>query len=151
MSKRRPPITEIRGGSLALAENCGPRSAQLTEAQLHRAVASFLRVALKSPTTWTTIPAGGGGRIRGAQLKAMGLQPGWPDLIVLHPAGHSHRGATVVGLELKTDKGRPSKAQQAMDSQFFCAGAYYYVARSVDEVEGFLRGVGIPLHARIAA
>lgn len=119
----------------------------MTEQQLHRAVAAFLRVALKPPTTWTTMPAGGGGRVRGAQLKAMGLQPGWPDLLVIHPAGYSYRGALVVGLELKTAKGRLSDEQKAMDSEFFCAGAYYTVARSVDEVEGFLKGVGIPLHA----
>jgi hypothetical protein len=121
------------------------------EQQLQISVAQFLSVALRPPTIWTAFPAGGGGRVRGAFLKAMGLKAGWPDLLVIHPAGFSRSGSLVVGIELKAAKGRPTPEQAAMDSAFFCAGAHYRIARSLDEVEGFLRGVGIPLHASAGA
>jgi hypothetical protein len=121
------------------------------EHDLHRAVADYLRVALKPPTIWTTIGHGGGGRVRGAMLKAAGVQKGWPDILIMHYAGMSYRGVKVVGIELKAAKGRLSPAQKATDSAFFGVGAHYFIARSVDEVEGFLRGVGIPLHATLTA
>lgn len=115
------------------------------EARLHRAVAQFLTLALRPPTIWTTLPVGGGGLIRGAQLKAMGVQRGWPDVLIISFKGIN--SSTVVGIELKTQKGRQSAEQYAIERQFTKAGGFYYVARSSDEVEGFLRGVGIPLHA----
>lgn len=69
------------------------------EERLHRAVAAYLRVALQPPAIWSTFPAGGGGRIRGAKLKAMGLARGWPDILVLYPGGHML--TLVIGIELK--------------------------------------------------
>jgi hypothetical protein len=117
------------------------------EQQLQMAVASFLRVALRPPTIWTAFPAGGGGRVRGAQLKAMGLQPGWPDLLVMY---YTKTAPLVVGIELKAGKGKQTPEQKAVESTFNYLGAYYFIARSVDEVEGFLKGVGIPLHAALS-
>jgi hypothetical protein len=49
------------------------------ERDLHAAVADYLHLALRPPTTWTTLPAGGGGRGRGRMLTRQGLRPGWPD------------------------------------------------------------------------
>lgn len=121
----------------------------MTEHQLHVAVADFLRLALRSPTIWTAFPAGGGGRVRGARLKAMGLSPGWPDIIVIHPHPRAQDGCIVVGLELKSPKGKPSPAQDEMAWGFLRAGAHYPFCRSLEEVEKFLRQFGIPLHARI--
>lgn len=124
------------------------------EQALQIAVASFLRHALKPPTIWTAFPAGGGGRVRGAFLKAMGLQAGWPDLIIMSPAIAYPANRTipmVVGIELKAGNGRQSAAQKALQKAWEEASGHYYVARSVDEVEGFLRGLGIPLSARVAA
>jgi hypothetical protein len=118
------------------------------EQQLHKAVARFLRVALKPPTTWTTMPAGGGGRIRGAQLKAMGLQPGWPDIIVLD------RGPNVIGIELKAKKGTQQPAQRMIAQAFKDVQAWYILCRSVEEVEKALRFCKVQLHAttmRVAA
>jgi hypothetical protein len=56
------------------------------ERELHAAVAQFLRLALRAPTTWTTFPAGGGGLERGRMLARLGLRPGWPDILVVHSA-----------------------------------------------------------------
>jgi len=45
--------------------------------------------------------------VTGARLKRMGLRPGWPDFILLSPAGMPHF------LELKRKGGRMSEAQKA--------------------------------------
>lgn len=116
----------------------------MTEAALHRAVAAYLRVALKPPTIWTTIGHGGGGRVRGAQLKAMGVQPGWPDIIVIGQAGSNR---FTVGLELKAPKGVQSAEQKAVQRSFPGAGALYYVCRSVEDVEQALFRAGFDLCA----
>lgn len=152
-SKAVKDYFQRRGGASPSARGeLRKQECAMSEAQLHRSVAAFLRQALKPPTTWTTMPAGGGGRIRGAQLKAMGLQPGWPDLVVIHrlPA-RAHVGSIVAGIELKTKKGSQSVEQESVQKEFENAGCLYYVARSLEEVEGFLRGAGIPLHATVSA
>lgn len=114
------------------------------EQALQMAVAAYLRHALKPPVLWSAFPAGGGGAIRGAILKSMGLQAGWPDVLVMAP------GPIIVGIELKAGKGRQTPQQIEIQNGFVECKATYYVARSVDEVEGFLRGVGIPLSASVA-
>jgi len=117
-----------------------------SEAQLHRSVAQFLSKALKPPTVWTTIGHGGGGRIRGAQLKAMGVQKGWPDILVMHPCGD---GPWVLGIELKAKKGRQSPEQMDCARRFRDATAFYEVCYSVEDVEAELNLHGIPLSASV--
>lgn len=112
-----------------------------TEAQFHKQVADYLRVALRPPTVWTTIPAGGGGRVRGAQLKARGLQPGWPDIIIID------RGPNVIGLELKTKTGKQSPEQRFIAQAFKEVCAWYILARTLDEVARALRFCKVELHA----
>ena len=121
------------------------------EAILHRAVAQYLKATLRPPSFWTTFPAGGGGRIRGAQLKRLGLVAGFPDIIVIHPVASagSELGAWLVGIELKAPKGRQSDEQKAVQRAFEQAGGFYYVCRSVDEVEDALRQTGIPLYSMV--
>lgn len=122
------------------------------EQRLHKAVAQYLGRALKPPTIWTTIGHGGGGKVRGALLKAMGVQPGWPDVIVVGPTLEMRScRLAVIGFELKSPTGRQSPEQRQIQMCFEASGAMYHVCRSVDEVEGFLRGVGIPLHATVGA
>jgi hypothetical protein len=117
------------------------------EQALHLAAAQYLRLALRPPTVWSTFPAGGGGRVRGAILKAAGMAAGWPDILVLHPA----LGRTIVcGLELKAGKGRPSAAQVAMAAQFSDADAGYEFCWSLEDVQHALRIHRIPLHATVA-
>lgn len=118
----------------------------MTEAALHRNVAAYLRLALKPPTVWSTLPAGGGGRIRGAQLKAAGLRKGLPDLLVIHPAP-AYGGPIVVGLELKTKAGRISPAQREMMQAFLACRAHYILCRSLDEVKQALEFCKIPVRA----
>jgi hypothetical protein len=122
------------------------------ERELHAAVAQFLRWAVRPPTLWTTFPAGGGGLERGRMLARLGLRPGWPDIIVMHPraAGLWTFGTHIVGLELKTEIGRQSVAQRAVQDEFEHSGAVYAICRSIDQVQATLEAVGIPVFARRA-
>jgi len=125
------------------------------EQALQIQVANYLRVALRPPTLWTAIGHGGGGKARGAILKAMGVQPGWPDFLVMHVEVNETSGITrglpiVVGLELKSKIGSLSAAQKAMRDKFEEIGAYYDTARSLGEVVDILQLRWIPLHARIS-
>ncbi len=113
------------------------------EQRLQISVAQYLGHALKPPTIWTAFPAGGGGRVRGAFLKAMGLKAGWPDILVVAP------GPRVVGLELKAGKGRQSETQIVVGSALRACGAAYCVVRTVDDVENVLRVLDIPLSASV--
>ena len=106
------------------------------EAQLHRAVAQYLNLALPKDAVWTTVAHGGGGRIRGAKLKAMGLRPGWPDIQILY------RGR-FIGIELKSGKGRVSPEQDEVAKAIWGAGGSWFVCCSVDQVMLSLRDMGI--------
>ena len=117
---------------------------QHPEDDLHKAVADYLELAMPVEVPWTTMPAGGGGKVRGARLKAMGLHPGWPDLQLVF------RGC-YIGIELKSEKGRLTDAQKAMHERLMVSGALVYTATSVEAVEGFLRGCGVPLRATTGA
>ena len=110
-------------------------------------------LALKAPTIWTTIGHGGGGKVRGAQLKAMGVMPGWPDILVIHPAAVDSSGVcwaapTVVGIELKSKKGKLSAEQRKVFSMFAQAGCACDLARSLNDVATILINRGVPLKAR---
>lgn len=113
------------------------------ERQLQTTVAEYLHRALKPPTIWTAFPAGGGGKVRGAFLKAMGLQAGWPDIIVID------RGPNVIGIELKAKTGTQSPAQKMIARAFAEVQAWYILCRTVDEVERALRFCKVPLHASV--
>jgi len=82
-------------------------------------------------------------------LARLGLKPGWPDLLVLHPAPC---GATIVlGLELKAEGGRQSNAQAKVADEFGRADARYAICRSLADVGGELMAAGIPVFARVNA
>ncbi len=114
------------------------------EDDLHITVAQYLDLALPERAVWTTIPAGGGGKVRGARLKAMGYKAGFPDIQIFYEG-------RVICLELKSKKGRLSPAQKAMHEQLTSAGVLVFTARSVPEVEGFLRGCCVQLKATTGA
>lgn len=113
------------------------------EQALQIQVANYFRVALKPPTIWTAIGHGGGGKVRGAILKAMGVQPGWPDILVISPS-------IVIGLEMKAKGGRPSPYQDAVAHSFHQIAALYFICKSVGDVQFALERSGIPLHARLS-
>ena len=115
------------------------------EEMLQRATASYLDLALPNDAVWFHPPNGGArSKAEAGIFKAMGVKAGVPDLIIIY------RGR-VVAIELKGEKGRLSPAQKEMHAQLSLAGALVYTAMSVEHVEGFLRGAGVPLKASTGA
>ena len=112
----------------------------MKERDLHKAVAQFLALALPKNAVWTTFPAGGGGTVRGAQLKARGLMAGWPDVQILWDG-------LFYGVELKAAHGRLSPEQRACGEAIAAAGGYYKIIRSLEELQDWFPRVGIPLRA----
>jgi len=113
------------------------------EQQLQIAVADYLHAVLRPPTMWTAFPAGGGGKIRGALLKAMGLKPGWPDILIIHRFDDLAE-TLVLGIELKAGEGRQTPEQREVMESLRATGAVYEVCRSIDEVDWALMDHGIP-------
>jgi len=115
----------------------------------HKAVAEFLDAALPFECWWTTFPAGGGGKARGGQLKAMGLKPGVADILVLSPRRPAWR-TDVIWIELKSAKGRASPEQKAFaDRMYELPSAFCFVCRSLEEVQEALDSVFVKLRARV--
>lgn len=80
---------------------------------LHITVARLLDRYLADGWEYTHCPAGELRTLKtAAKLKAMGVKPGWPDLILVSPEGIFH------GLELKrTGRGRLSENQEAFHAR----------------------------------
>jgi hypothetical protein len=115
-----------------------------SEHQIQCAVARYLDLALDGVPNciWWAVPNGGFRDVRTAsKLKAEGVKPGVSDIMVLW-------GGRLICIELKTAKGRQSPEQKQWADSATCAGAAYYVARSVEQVEEFLDAAGLPLRAR---
>lgn len=136
---------------IALAQGAKPTrkkvhtvSDQASEHQIQCAVARFLDLALDGIPNciWWAVPNGGWrDRRTASKLKAEGVKPGVSDIMILW-------GGRLICIELKTAKGRQSPEQKQWADDATMAGAAYYVARSVEQVEEFLSTAGLPLRAR---
>jgi hypothetical protein len=109
------------------------------EQNFQKAVATLLHAALPDDAWSSAFPAGGGGRLRGAILKSMGLAPGVPDYII------AHAGRTL-WLELKTHaRGSGlSATQRACHERLRAAGHAVEVVRDIVEVIRALDAHGVP-------
>lgn len=124
------------------------------ETSLHEAVAKALDLLLLPPACWTTFPAGSVPLPPeyAAKLHRMGLQRGWPDVLVVHQG--------IIGIELKRVDGvlsrtrtvrtrrgslRVLEGQQDVFPKLQAAGMRIAVCRSVDEVLAALAGFDVPL------
>lgn len=67
---------------------------------------------------------------QGAVLKRMGMQPGYPDLDIIH-------GARTLHVEFKTKTGRQSPAQKLMQSRLEEQGRKYVVVRTYEDFVAF--------------
>lgn len=114
------------------------------EERLHRDIAVYLAATLGGNAWFSTFPSGGGGRIRGAILRGMGLKPGVPDVLVID-------GGRAYWFEIKSAKGRVSVEQRACHDALALARCPTAIVRSLDEVERSLLRWGVPLKARLAA
>lgn len=119
----------------------------MNEHQLQLAVAAFLKVAMPAGWPWTAVDHAAVLTPRqGAQRKARGVKRGQADFrFVLRPDGRSAE------IELKVKGGYQSPEQREWDGAITEAGGLYLLCRSVAEVEGALRGWGVPLRASCEA
>ena len=92
------------------------------------AVAGLLRQHVRSGWRWGHYPAGELRDARtAAKLKAMGVQRGWPDVMLFSPRGLLH------ALELKRLGEDLSEDQEGFQSWAIARGVPHAVVRSVDE------------------
>ena len=148
-SRRSPFLADdlpaaLKAGAKPARKRIHTVSPKASEHQIQCAVARYLDLALDGVPNciWWAVPNGGFRDVRTAsKLKAEGVKPGVSDIMVLW-------GGRLICIELKTDKGRQSAEQIAWADAATIAGAAYYVARSVEQVEEFLDAAGLPLRAR---
>jgi hypothetical protein len=130
-----PPLLMIASGGKPR-----PRKAPAVrprECKLQCDVADVLRAHCLPEWRFTHFPAGERRDvITGARLKRYGLQRGWPDVVLISPAGVFH------GLELK----RPGETltDDQAEFQIWCVrhGIPYSVAYSLDQALAFLDALG---------
>ena len=123
------------------------------EKDFHAAAMAYLNMALPSHAVATTFPAGGGGKIRGAQLKRSGLLPGWPDIQILMRASSFDQAAKsfsrFIGFECKRQgAGVVSEKQITAHERIATAGGVVYVVRTLDEIYQHLIAESINLRCK---
>jgi hypothetical protein len=109
------------------------------------AVAKYLSLTLQPPHWFSTFPAGGGGKARGGQLKAMGLKAGVPDILII--SGFTGRANWI---ELKAPQGTESVAQKETRKALEYARCGTAVCRSIEDVQAALEAWGFNVKARAA-
>lgn len=100
----------------------------------HLALADWLRLVEKSLDGfwWTTIPLGGGGKVRGGQIKAAGARKGTPDVLCIW------KGRPIF-IELKRKVGgRVSPEQRECHNKILKAGGGVYVAHGWAAARDFI-------------
>jgi hypothetical protein len=101
------------------------------------AVAGLLRRGVKPDWKWAHYPAGEHRDVRtAAKLKAMGTQPGWPDLILFDPEGRLH------ALELKRQGEHLTEEQEDFQTWCISHAVPHAVARTIDEAIKILSAWG---------
>ena len=108
------------------------------EQALQRAVGELLNFTLGGLAWWSHFPAGGGGKLRGAILRGLGLKPGVPDIIIID-AGRAY------WLELKSKRGQVSLVQRACHVELLHAGCPVAIIKDVNEVLPQLYRWGVAL------
>jgi hypothetical protein len=111
------------------------RKRRAPEAAFQCQVAEYLSKALPEGYWFTAFPAGGGGRIRGAQLKRMGLKAGVPDMVVFKEDCWPHAWVPVLWLELKAKAGSLSHAQKQVHAQLETLGHKVETVKTLEQVQ----------------
>ena len=118
------------------------RTVRRLEDPIHAAIAGYLRIALpRGAMFWATINEGKRTGQEQGRIRAAGIKPGVPDLFVLH-AGR------LIGLEVKSAKGKASDKQTDFADELRAAGACWHIVRSIDDAYAALKNEGVPLKVR---
>lgn len=119
------------------------------EQSLQIQCAKILDRILLPHVLWTAIGHGGGGALRGAILKGMGVKPGVPDAVIFWKDGPE--GAQVLWLEFKAPKGTWSVEQKRWSVNALNCGHYYAIIKSVDELIAALQQYAVPIRRLTAS
>ena len=113
------------------------------ESVIARQVAAFLTIALPTDVQWTHIPHGGArSKAAAGRLRAEGVRKGAPDLLIVVP------NLGIAFVELKNSAGRLSREQRGWGQAIEATpGAFFFVCRSVEEVEEALLSIGVRFRA----
>ncbi len=123
---RTPPLPLLEGRR---ARPCKVPADRPRKLALHLAVVDLLRKLGDPAWQWTHFPTHEARDARtGAELERMGTQRGWPDILLVSPAGLFH------GLELRWQGEHLGEDQEAFQLWCVARGVPYAVARSLDEV-----------------
>lgn len=108
-----------------------------SEQALHRAVVQALQEHCYPYWAWFHVPNGAPtNAVTGARMKAMGLKPGIPDLVLVAPDN------TVRFLELKREGGKLSTAQQEFQTFCIAHGHQHAVAEALRDALAILHDWG---------
>lgn len=123
------------------------------EQALQIAVAGYLDLALPDSAVWWHIPNGGNrSKAEAGLFKAMGVKAGVPDIQILwNKAPKSSARHTAIFIELKAPGGSISRNQRQMRKRLVDLSCPYLTTTSVENIEDFLRGLGVPLKASLAS
>lgn len=109
----------------------------MTEEQLQRAVARILDI---SGVLWCHVPNGGHRHpIVAAKMKAAGVKPGVPDVLIFERSEYDGTRYSGLALELKVGKNVCGAHQKAWSERLQRNGWKVAVCRDLDEVLGVLR------------
>jgi hypothetical protein len=118
---------------------------QHPEQSLQRSVAQYLDLVLDKSVVWSAIGHGGGGKIRGAQLKGMGLKRGIPDLFITWDLEDLISRSIVLWIELKAEKGKQSPEQKIFEERIESLRCHYYrVCKTLDDLVAILKECEVP-------
>lgn len=117
-----------------------------TETQIHIAIYHWIKTV--SPSTICLHVPNGGLRSKreAAKLKAMGVLPGVPDLILICEAP----GPCLAFLEIKAPRAYLTPEQKLFISRIDAMGVPYAVVRSIDEVRTIFRYWNVPSREAMA-
>lgn len=130
-----PPLLQLIEGRRVRPRKA-PRVHQ-SETALHIAIADIPRRFCRADWLWWHTP---NGEVRdprtAAKLKAMGVRPGVPDLVLLGPDGRLHC------IEIKTHDGRLSDEQSQFREFCIARGIPFVVAYTIDDAIAAFREWG---------
>lgn len=123
-----------------------PKRRDNREDRLHKEIVRYIRsIAPTLPLHHSPNEGNRGGKkgaLDGARRKAMGVMPGWPDLVLCpHDALY---GRVPHGIEIKAEGGRQTDAQKDVEALFSLMGWPYVICRSLDDVTQTLWDWRIP-------
>jgi len=112
------------------------------EQRLQAQIVDYLTHALPADAIFNAVnPVPAKSKAAAGKSKRMGARRGWPDLEVIC-------GDTIL-IEVKAPGESVPRYQRDLHAQLTAAGAYVYIARSVDEVDRILRSHAIPMTAEV--